>query len=151
MVILKLNRIASLIILMLLFSCKKTAVKNDEDDPCEVFVAGKKGFWINLYSKGLQENSVIFRLGNKEVLPKNKETGTGHINYFIDESLQLKDTITIDYKGKGYKIYDFRNLRETAIDGRNHKEIEICRVSTARINGKPIQDSRNNILRAVLE
>ena len=149
--IIKLNSIAYLIVLMLLFSCKQTAVKTYEDHDCEVFVAGKKGFWIEIDSKGLQEKNVAFRLGNKGIVAKETEIGTDNINYFISEAVRLKDTLAIDYKGKVYKIYDFKNLIETAIDGKDHKDIKICRVSTARINGKSIQDSRNNILRVVLE
>ena len=118
---------------------------------CEVFIAGKKGFWINIYSKGLQENSINFRLGDKDIIIKKTEIGIGNIDYFINESIELKDTVAIDYKEKVYKIYDFKNLKETAIDGRNYKDIEICRVSSARINGRLIQDSRNNILKVVLD
>lgn len=148
---LKLNRIVYLMVLILLFSCKQTVVKTYENDNCEVFVAGKKGFWIDVYSTGLQENSVVFRLGNKNIITKKTESGIGNMSYFITESVKLKDTLAINYKGKIYRIYDFKNLKETAIDGKDHKHIEICRVSTARINGKPIQDSRNNVLSVVLE
>lgn len=147
MAILKLSRLAYLIVLLLSFSCQKTIVKTYDNDDCDVYVAGKKGFWIDIYSKSLKENEIEFKFEGKLVIPQNKEIATAHISYFINENLKLQDTLTIAYKGKIYRIYNFKNLKETAIDGSNHKNVEICRVSTAKINGEVIQDSRNNILK----
>jgi len=148
MVVPKLNR---LIYLLLLFSCQQPVVKNYENDNCEVFVAGKKGFWIDIYAKDIQKNEVVFKLRNKEIKSRHEKSEAGNINYFIRENVQIKDTLAIEYKGKIYNIYGFMNQKETAIESKEHKAIGICRVSSAWLNGKLIQDSGNNVLKVVLE
>ena len=60
MAILKLSRLAYLIVLVLSFSCQKTVVKTYDNDDCDVYAAGKKGFWIDIYSKSLKENEIEF-------------------------------------------------------------------------------------------
>lgn len=142
---------ARLIIFLVLFSCQKTAVKTYNNDDCNIYVAGKKGFWIDIYSKEIKASDITFSVKDKKVIPETKEVGIGNNNFFIKENLKLIDTISLECRGKIYKIYDFENLRENAINGSNHKSIEICRVSTAKINGKTIPDSRNNILKVYLE
>lgn len=151
MAILKLSRLPYFIVFMILFSCQKTVVKTYDNDDCKVYVAGKQGFWIDIHSKNLKENEITFKIGNKDVIPKNKEVEDAHISYFINENLKLNDTISFAYKDKVFKIYNFKNLKEKAIDGSNHKDIEICRVSTAVMNGMAIPDSRNNILKVDIE
>lgn len=144
----KLNKLPYFLMILLLISCKKTAVKSYAKDDCDRYVASKQGFWIDVSSKS--QDDVTFKFGGRTIIPKNRELTGSNINYLIDAELKVTDTLLIIQNKKAYRIYDFKNLKETATDGSNHKEIEICRVSTAKIDGKPIQDSRNNILKVTL-
>jgi len=140
-----------LVFLSLLLSCQQTVVKTYKDNNCEIFVAAKNGFWIDVFSKDLHENRVVFRRGLKDITIEKQEFEIGNIRYFINEDIKLTDTLTITYKEQIYKIYDFKNLKETSIDGKDHTNIGICRICTALINGELIQDTQNNVLRVVLE
>ena len=144
----KLNKLPYLLMILLIISCEKTAVKSYANHDCDKYVASKQGFWIDVSSKS--QDDVTFKFGGKTIIPKNRELAGNNINYLINAELKVTDTLLIIQNKKEHKIYDFKNLKETATDGSNHKEIEICRVSTAKIDGKPIQDSRNNILKVTL-
>ncbi|KQR94382.1 hypothetical protein ASG01_00390 [Chryseobacterium sp. Leaf180] len=144
------NIISCFLIIITFVSCEKTAVKNYNETDCERYVAAKGGFYIDIYLKNINESDILFRLGEKEFFPEKKETDLTKTSFFISEKIKLSDTLECIINNKSFKIYDFKNITESALDSRNHKKIEICRFSTAQINGAKISDSRNNILKIYL-
>ena len=152
--ILKSNRILNLIFwifLMVFISCKEKPKRLFGSGDCGLYVAGKQGFWVGVYSDGLKTEDIAFRFENKKVIPQKMETGFNRIDFFIKIDLKLKDTLSLSYRKNDYKIYDFTNSEETAVDGTNHEKISICRVSTAKINGIKIKDANDNILKVSLD
>ncbi|MFW0717901.1 hypothetical protein [Pedobacter sp. N23S346] len=118
---------------------------------CGIFVAGKEGFWLDIHSDDLKADDISFYFKNKKITPQNKEIGVNNMMFFLNLDLKLGDTLSLRYKKKDYKIYDFANSKETAIDGANHEKITICRVATAKINGVKIADVYNNILKVKVD
>ena len=152
--ILKSNRILKLILwilLSVLVSCRENPKQLLGNDNCMLYVAGKQGFWVDIYSDGLKVNDITFRSGNKKIIPQKTQAGFNRIDFFLNIDLKLKDTLMLSYRKMDYKIYDFTNAKETAVDGTNHEKISICRVSTAKINGIKIEDANNNILNVSLD
>jgi len=150
MVTIGLNKIAYLIIFPILISCENT-LSETNDEICETYVAGNKGFWLDVYAEDLKDDELTFTLNKGKITPKSKEIGLVKTGFFITDCVKLSDTLSVAYKSKVYKIYDFKNLTEIALNGSNHKKNKICRVSTAKVNGKIIPDSDNNVLKMALK
>lgn len=136
---------------LVIISCSENISKVYSDKDCETHVSAKTGFWIEIHSKNISKEEIDFTNNNQKIFPEKALPVYSGINFFIKAPIKLKDTINILHKGKKYLLYDFSNITEVAIDGNNHKKINICRISTAKINGKEIKDSNNNILKIVLE
>ncbi|GGE42039.1 hypothetical protein EV200_101573 [Pedobacter psychrotolerans] len=131
--------------LSLLISCREDST-DWTDGLCGIYVASKKGFWLEVNSDNVKVDDISFYFKNKKIIPQRRETGVGSVSFLLKLNLKLRDTLSFRYGKKDYKIYNFSNLKETVIDGSNHERITICRVSTAEINGIKIQDVHNNIL-----
>ena len=147
--ILKLNKTTKIMLwtfLTVFISCAEKPILLYKSSDCKLYVAAKQGFWVKVYSAGLKVNDVEFQFKKRRIIPQKTQIGIDCINFFIDMDLKLKDTLSLSYKKKDYKIYHFTNSEDTAIDGANHEKIGICRVSTAKINGINIQDVNNNVL-----
>lgn len=149
--ILKLDRYFIFLSVFIIFSCKESISKTYSDKDCETYVSAKTGFWIEINSKNITKEEITFStIDNKKIYPKKIISSSNRISYFINNPIKLSDTINVFYKEKKYALYDYVNITEVAIDGSNHKKINICRISTARINDKKIKDSGNNILKIIL-
>jgi len=144
------HTIVCILLIITFMSCKKTAVNNYSKKDCEKYVAAKNGFYLDIYLKNINERKILFNLSDKQFFPEMRDKDFIKASFFISEKIKLSDTMECIIDDESFKIYDFKNITETAVDGSDHKKIEICRISTAEINGIAIPDSRNNILKIYL-
>lgn len=136
---------------ILLLSCREPVTQTFSTQSCDKYVAAKMGFWIGIDAKAPIKREVRFLKDSFEIIPIGKDRVSSHrINYFLKCSLKLSDTLTMVYQKQHYKIYDFTNVKERATASENHERLIICRISTAKINGMPIKDCRDNMLKIKL-
>lgn len=135
-----------LAITSLCISCTSPTMSAKDIEACNKFPAGNKGFWIAIQSDRLRQNKIEFWSAGKKVLPDRTELINDELRFLLKPGITLKDTLVLIYDNKKYTISDFSNVVEKAIEGSTHEEIEICRVSKAKINGAEVKDSNNNML-----
>ena len=152
--ILKQNKFLVLFLSVLflsLESCQETTIKNYKENDCDSFVASRMGLWIEINSKNFEGNDLNLQLHRKKIDLKKVTNKSGGVSFFIDDVIKLNDTLKLSYHNKNYEVYNFSNTKEIVTNGGNGKKMEICRVSTAIINGKIIKDCRNNILKIAVD
>lgn len=145
------NIIVCILFIINMVSCERPAVNNDSKTDCDKCVAAKNGFYVDIYLKNISERKILFKIGEKEFFPQVKKKDDRKASFLILEKIKLSDTLECILDSRSFKIYNFRNITEEAVDSRNHKKIEICRISTAKIDGRIIHDSNNNVLKVVLK
>jgi hypothetical protein len=83
---LKSNRILKLIFWILLtvfISCREKPKQLFGNGNCGLYVSGKQGFWVDIYSDGLKVNDITFGSGNKKVIPQKHKLTSIILIFFL--------------------------------------------------------------------